>query len=185
MHHPSHNHYTDFLLEKYHSWFRNAHKHKQIWGILPGLGGCPKFVYVFWGHSIWGEKHTSKIPPKVPGQSREKFVYVFFFVCCKAPRYVSQQKDAMLHTNYTRVAHQYFAGNSFSARCLVGQQGSWDIGILELHTLYPKRLRTYLWSKAHENIRKLHNTILGTLISNNLVTKSNAVAPQGTLLVIK
>ena len=25
-----------------------------------------------------GEKHINKIPPKIPGQSRENFVYVFF-----------------------------------------------------------------------------------------------------------
>ena len=25
-----------------------------------------------------GEKHINKVPPKVPGQSREYFVYVFF-----------------------------------------------------------------------------------------------------------
>ena len=27
------------------------------------------------------KKHTNKIPPKIPGQSREKFVYVFFSLC--------------------------------------------------------------------------------------------------------
>ena len=34
-------------------------KHKQICGIVPGLGGCQDFVYVFfWGHSLWGRKNT-------------------------------------------------------------------------------------------------------------------------------
>ena len=28
-----------------------------------------------------GEKHINKIPPKIPGQSRENFVYVFFSLC--------------------------------------------------------------------------------------------------------
>ena len=28
-----------------------------------------------------GEKHINKIPPKIPGQSREKFIYVFFSLC--------------------------------------------------------------------------------------------------------
>ena len=27
------------------------------------------------------EKHINKIPPKIPGQSRENFVYVFCFLC--------------------------------------------------------------------------------------------------------
>ena len=51
-------------------------------GIVPGLGGCQKFVYVFFsGHSLGGEKHINKIPPKIPGQSRENFVYVFCSLC--------------------------------------------------------------------------------------------------------
>ena len=53
-------------------------------GIVPGLGGCQKFVYVFFfGSFLMGEKkHINKIPPKNPGQSRENFVYVFFFFMC-------------------------------------------------------------------------------------------------------
>ena len=36
-----------------------THKHKQICGIVPGLGGCQKFVYVFFaGHSLWRRKNT-------------------------------------------------------------------------------------------------------------------------------
>ena len=27
-----------------------------------------------------GEKHINKVPPKIPGRSREHFVYVFFFM---------------------------------------------------------------------------------------------------------
>ena len=63
---------------------RKTHKHKQICGIVPGLGGCQKVVYVFFfvGSFLMGEKkHINKIPPKIPGQSRENFVYVFFSLC--------------------------------------------------------------------------------------------------------
>ena len=59
-----------------------THEHKQICGIVPGLGGWEIFVYVFLsGDSLWGiEKYINKIPPpkKILGQSRENFVYVFF-----------------------------------------------------------------------------------------------------------
>ena len=60
-----------------------THKHKQICGTVPGLAGCQTFVYVFFsGHSLWGrKKHINKIPPKIPGQSRENFVYVFCSLC--------------------------------------------------------------------------------------------------------
>ena len=38
---------------------RKTHKHKQICGIVPGLGGWRNFVYVFFsGHSLWGRKNT-------------------------------------------------------------------------------------------------------------------------------
>ena len=39
---------------------------KQIRGIVPGLGGCQKFVYVlFGGHSLWGRKtHKQKSSPE-------------------------------------------------------------------------------------------------------------------------
>ena len=60
-----------------------THKHKQICGIVPGLDGCQKVVYVFFfGSFLMGEKkHINKIPPKIPGQSRENFVYVSFSLC--------------------------------------------------------------------------------------------------------
>ena len=37
-----------------------THKHKQICGIVPGLGGCQKVVYVFFSRVIpyGGEKKT-------------------------------------------------------------------------------------------------------------------------------
>ena len=35
-----------------------THKHKQICGIVPGLGGCRKYVCVFFGSFLMGEKNT-------------------------------------------------------------------------------------------------------------------------------
>ena len=46
--------------------------------------GCQNFVYVFLsGHSLWDRNNTHKQTPpfKIPGQSREFFVYVFFSLC--------------------------------------------------------------------------------------------------------
>ena len=51
-------------------------------GIVPGLGGWQNFVYVFFRVTPYGgEKRINKIPPKIPGQARENFVYVFFSLC--------------------------------------------------------------------------------------------------------
>ena len=38
------------------------------------------------------KKHINKIPPKIPGQSREHFVYVFFLIVCffSLPRFGSE-----------------------------------------------------------------------------------------------
>ena len=60
-----------------------THKHKQICGIVPGLGGAKNlFMCFFFGSFLMGEKkHINKIPPKIPGQSRENFVYVFCSLC--------------------------------------------------------------------------------------------------------
>ena len=62
-----------------------THEHKQICGIVPGLGGCRKVVCVcvfFFGSFLMGEKKTHKqIPPKIPGQSRENIVNVFPSFC--------------------------------------------------------------------------------------------------------
>ena len=63
---------------------KKTHKYKQVCGIVPGLRGCQNFVYVFFffGSFLMGEKkHINKMPPKIPGQSREHFVYVFFSLC--------------------------------------------------------------------------------------------------------
>ena len=70
-----------------HTWQsgkEKTHKQKQICGIVPGLGGCQNFAYVFLFFRVipyGGEKHINKIPPKIPGQSREHFVYVCFSLC--------------------------------------------------------------------------------------------------------
>ena len=65
-----------------HSGKEETHKHKRIGGIVPALGGCQNFVYVFFRVIPYGgEKHINKIPPRIPGQSRENFVYVFFSLC--------------------------------------------------------------------------------------------------------
>ena len=57
---------------------KKTHKHKQICGSVPGLGGCQNFVYVFFRVIPYGggKKHIGKA--KIAGQSRENFVYVFF-----------------------------------------------------------------------------------------------------------
>ena len=45
-----------------------THKHRQIWGIVPGLGGWPKYVYAFWGVLPYDEeKDINKIAQEIPG----------------------------------------------------------------------------------------------------------------------
>ena len=48
----------------------------------PGLGGRQNlFVCFFVGSFLMGEKtHKQSPPPKIPGRSRETFVYLFFFL---------------------------------------------------------------------------------------------------------
>ena len=46
------------------------------------VGAKNLFMCFCSGHSLWGRKHISKIPPRIPGQSCEYFVYVFFFFMC-------------------------------------------------------------------------------------------------------
>ena len=69
--------YTISAIPPCNSGREKTHKHKPICGIVPGLGGC-QFFFVFIPYG--GEKHINKIPPKIPGQSRVNFVYVFFFL---------------------------------------------------------------------------------------------------------
>ena len=46
------------------------------------VGAKNLFMCLFSGHSLWGKNtHTNKVPQKIPGQSREIFVYVFFSLC--------------------------------------------------------------------------------------------------------
>ena len=70
------------LLER-----KKAHKHKQISGIVPGLGGWQKFVYhiklcvFFWGGGVipyGGEKHINKFPPKSRDNPMEYLFTCFF-----------------------------------------------------------------------------------------------------------
>ena len=42
------------------------------------VGAKNLFMRFFWVIPYGGEKHINKIPPKIPGQSHENFVYVFF-----------------------------------------------------------------------------------------------------------
>ena len=61
-----------------------THKHKQICGIVPELGGCHIFclcLFLFFlGSFLMGRKTQKQNPPKIPGQSREKLV-VFCSLC--------------------------------------------------------------------------------------------------------
>ena len=44
--------------------------------------GAKNLFMCFFGSFLMGEKkHINKIPPKIPGQSRETFVYVFCSLC--------------------------------------------------------------------------------------------------------
>ena len=44
--------------------------------------GAKNLFMCFFGSFLMGEKkHINKIPPKIPGQSRENFVYVFLSLC--------------------------------------------------------------------------------------------------------
>ena len=63
---------------------KKTHRHKQICGIVPGLGGWQNFVYVFFfsGHSLWGRKTHKQNPPQNPGTiSWNVCLRVFFFMC--------------------------------------------------------------------------------------------------------
>ena len=61
---------------------RRTHKHKQICGIVPGLGGCQKFVHVFFGSFLMGEKKTHKqSSPQNPGTIRWTFCLSVFSLC--------------------------------------------------------------------------------------------------------
>ena len=70
-----------FLVWGNYSGKEKAYKHKQICGIVPGLGGCQNFVYVFFGAFLMGRKTHKQSHPKIPGQSRENFVYGLFSLC--------------------------------------------------------------------------------------------------------
>ena len=73
-----------FSISSCKSGKEKTHKHKQICGIIPALGGCQKVVYVFFFRVIpyGGEKtHKQNSPPK-PGTIPWKIgLRVFFFMC--------------------------------------------------------------------------------------------------------
>ena len=65
-------------------------------GFVPGLGGgyclCVFFSGVFGSLLMEEKKYTKQNPPKIPGQSREMFVYVFFlYVLFSLPRIAFKQ----------------------------------------------------------------------------------------------
>ena len=60
-----------------------THKHKQICRIVPGLGECQTFVYVFFsGHSLWGRKTHKQNPPLNSGTIPGKFCLCDFVFMC-------------------------------------------------------------------------------------------------------
>ena len=56
-------------------------KDRQIWGIVPRLGGWQKSAYVFFGGvtPFAEEKAHKQIPQKIPGQSREQCLKIGHF----------------------------------------------------------------------------------------------------------
>ena len=78
---------------------RKTHKHKQIRGIVPGLGGCQNFVYVFFsGHSLWGRKTHKQSPSKKSRDNPLKILFTCFFFMCfffSAPTSLKNRGDAV------------------------------------------------------------------------------------------
>ena len=76
---------------------KKTHKHKQICGIVPGLGGCQNFVYVFFsGHSLWGrKKHINKIPTKSRDNPVKILFTCFFFMCFFRSLFLSSNPDGL------------------------------------------------------------------------------------------
>ena len=76
-------------------------KPKQLFGDCPWTGWVD-FVYVFFGHSLLGRKHThtqTKCPPKIPKQSPEHFVSFLFFLFFSFPR---EKQDSQHMLNQPR-----------------------------------------------------------------------------------
>ena len=57
---------------------KKAHKHKQIWGIMPRRGGWQNYHYVFSWVIPYGEKTHKQNLQTIARQSHENFVSVFF-----------------------------------------------------------------------------------------------------------
>ena len=67
-------------LFKHISGKEKTHKHKQICGIVPGVGA--NFLFIFFGSFLMGEKkHKNKIPPPNPGTTPVKILFAYFFLC--------------------------------------------------------------------------------------------------------
>ena len=78
---------SGFLLSRRESGKEKTQKHKQISGIVLGLVVWQKLVYVsFWGVIPYGGETHKQNPPKIPGQSREMFVYVLFSLSFFIPK---------------------------------------------------------------------------------------------------
>ena len=75
----------NLLLTFFRAIFQGKKKHINInkfAGLSRDWVGAEKLFMCFFGSFPMGEKkHINKIPPQIPGQSRENFVYVFFSLC--------------------------------------------------------------------------------------------------------
>ena len=61
---------------------KKTHKHKQIRGIAPGLGGWQKFVYVFFfGSFLMGGKTHKQNPPPRSRDNPVKILFTRFSLC--------------------------------------------------------------------------------------------------------
>ena len=65
------------------TWLHQGKKKHININKFAGLGGCQKFVYVFFcGHSLWGRKTHKQNSPKNPGTIPWTFcLRVLFFMC--------------------------------------------------------------------------------------------------------
>ena len=89
-----------------YTWFsgNKTHKQKQIRGIVPGLGGWQKLVYVIFGVIPYGgEKHINKIP-------RESWIFLRRFCLCVF------SSVASLLPRFSMIS---WGGRSAGRRCLV------------------------------------------------------------------
>ena len=67
----------NLILRKKHININKFAGLSRDWAGAKILFMCVCVCVFFSGHSLWGRKRISKVPPKNPGQSRENFVYGF------------------------------------------------------------------------------------------------------------